>query len=161
MFTREDYIRYFEQLAHVERKMIYLVNDMVAQLSDEQVINNLRRIAADEAKHYTFILDLLSAHLEFSKHGEHRLSVRAHTLGPVDLTVSGGAASGGGFRGYCSNLSKNGMCLESSQSFQPGETYSLKIMPYDHHGPALERKGRVVWMREILDFYIGGIAFEL
>ena len=160
MFTREDYVRYFEQLAHIERKMIYLVNDTVAQLTDQRVINNLRRVAADEAKHYSFILALLATHFEFTERGEHRLSVREHTLGPVDLEVLGGSTSGGGFRGYCSNLSKTGMCLESPNSFQPGEIYSLKIMPYDHRGPALERKGRVVWMREILDFYIGGIKFE-
>lgn len=157
MFTREDYIRYFEELLQVEKKMIYFVNDMIAQLKEPRLIHNLERIAADEAKHYSFIQDLLAAHLEFSQHGEKRLNVRAHTLGPVDLEPLDGSA---GFRGYCSNFSKTGMCLESSRPFHPGEKYSLKIKPSDHSGPALEKKGRVVWMREILNFYIGGIAFE-
>jgi hypothetical protein len=160
MFTREDYIRYFEELAHVERKMIYLVNDTIAQLNDKRILHNLERVAADEAKHYSFILDLLATHLEFNEHGEHRLNARAHTLGPVDLEDLESSASGAGFRGYCSNLSKTGMCLESAKSFRPGERYSLKMKPYDPHGPVLERKGRVVWAREILDFYIGGIKFE-
>jgi hypothetical protein len=161
MFTREDYIRYFEQLAHVERKMIYIVNDTIAQLSDERIINRLRKVAADEAKHYSFILDLLATQLEFGKNSEQRLSAREHALGPVDLTPLENAGSASGFRGYCSNLSKTGMCLESARPFRPGENYNFNIKPYDHHGPALERKGRVVWMREILDFYIGGIAFNV
>ncbi len=160
MFTREDYIRYFEQLAHVERRMIYLVNDTIAQLSDESIINNLRKVAADEVKHYSLILDLLAAQLEFGKNSEQRLSARENALGPVDLIPLEGAGSSSGFRGYCSNLSKTGMCLESEKSFHSGEKYTLKIKPYNHPVPVLERKGRVVWMREILHFYIGGIVFE-
>lgn len=160
MFTREDYIRYFEQLAHVERKMIYIVNDTIAQLTDERIINSLRKIAADEVKHYSFILDLLATQLEFGKNSEQRLSARESALGSVDLTPAEGAGSSSGFRGYCSNLSKTGMCLESARPFRPGENYNLNIRPYDSSGPVLERRGRVVWMREILDFYIGGIVFD-
>jgi hypothetical protein len=158
MFTREDYLRYFEELAHIERKMIYIVNDAVAQLGDQRVINSLRRVAADEAKHYSFILELMSAYLESGKPGEKRLSAREHALGVVDLM---GPTPGAGSRGYCSNLSKTGMCLESAKSFQPGEEYSFKIKLYDQPGTPLERQGRVVWVREVLDFYIGGISFEV
>lgn len=160
MFTRKDYIRYFEELAHVERKMIYLVNDAIAQLSDRRVINGLRKVSADEGKHYALILDLLARQLELGESSEQRLNERENALGSVELTPLEEACSSAGFRGYCSNLSKTGMCLESAKPFRPGEKYTLNIKPYDPHEPALERKGRVIWMREILDFYIGGIEFE-
>jgi len=159
MFTREDYVRYFSEIAHVERRMIYFTNDTIAQLSNERIINNIRRVAADEVKHYSFVLDLLAAELGFGKNSEQRLNARGNSLGPVDLTRLG-SDPGSGFRGYCANLSPMGMCLESAKPFHPGEQYTFKFEPYDHREPAFERKGRVVWMREILDFYIGGIAFD-
>ena len=161
MFTKKDYIRYFEEISRVERKMIYLTNEMISKLKDEKVINALRRIAADEAKHYSFVLDLLATHLDLHESQNRRLSGREHALGLVDLKViEGSQKPGSEFQGYCSNLSKTGMCFESAQSFEPGDNLLLKVKLYDSPDPALEHKGSVVWMRKIMDFYIGGIAFD-
>lgn len=160
MFTKEDYIRYFEDLSHVERKMIYMVNGAIAQLSDPQVINSLNRVAADEAKHYSYILDLLSTHLDLKERGERRISSRTNSLGQVELTPVQAADKRGMFRGYCANLSPTGICVESIKPFQTNEEYALKVNLYESAGPVLERKGKVVWAREILDFFICGIVFE-
>ncbi len=161
MFTRNDYIRYFEELSHVERKMIYVASDTMVQLNDPHVKNSLSRVVADEAKHYSYLLELLADSLDLGATREQRLSRRENSLGQVELKSIGGEGSGLESRGYCVNLSRGGICLESATQFQQGDQYLLRIKLYDNAGAVMERKGRVVWVREILDFHIGGIVFEV
>ncbi len=156
MFTREDYEKYFLQVAHVERKMVFGVYDLAREIDEPSLIKLLQKIGEDEIRHYGQVLKMLKLSLNFD-HPETRRESRDY-YGTVSLG-SGQDPTGKGIKAYCVNLSKTGICLESTQELPVAQVLDLEIRLFNKT-PVLKRQGRIVWSKKIeQDFYIGGMEF--
>lgn len=161
MFTKQDYIHYFEQLGHVERYMLCNISNMLVRLTDPQIKNALQKISEDEIKHYAFVLGVFAWALEPDRVQERRMSAREHSLGTVGIQ-SLEKENHAPFQGYCVNLSKNGICLESVQTFRAGEHVLMKIKWYNRSDADIERSGKFIWAKEIVPgFFISGVEFDI
>ena len=108
MFTKEDYKEYFEQIASLERKMIYGLEDIFLSLDDEETRRTLNVVAADEKNHYVMVRHIFDS-LLLENETEKRKFLREHSLGVVRIkSLSSGAA----FDAYCVNISEGGLCVE-------------------------------------------------
>jgi len=52
MFTKDDFRKYFGQLARMERKMIYGVHELAGEIDDSALKKTLHDIGEREIKHY-------------------------------------------------------------------------------------------------------------
>ena len=157
MFTKEDYDKYFEQIAYVERKMIYGVYDLARKIDDPPISRVLQRVGDDEVRHYGLVLKMLK--MADPGHSENRREVRESYLGTILLKNSQDPLLGE-INARCVNLSKIGVCLECKKDLPISGVWDLKIQLFDKK-EAMAYRGRVVWSKKIEpDFYIGGIEFE-
>jgi len=143
MFTKEDYVEYFGQLAVIEREMIYRLEDDLSVVEDSHIRTLLERIRQDECRHYAAIIDILETIL-FRK--EKRSAVGIHSLGPAEIVQADKAHSA---RGYCIHISKDALYIELEElpSFQGEVEVSLNLIGAEdekrHH------EGRVEWISRI------------
>jgi hypothetical protein len=159
MFTREDYEKYFFQIAHVERKMVYGVYDLASELDEPSLMGVLRKVGDDEVRHYGQVLKMLKLSLGFSQ-TENRREPREYYLGTV-LLKSVQESAGGEIKAYCVNLSKTGICLESAQELPVDQVRDLEIRLFNQD-PLSNRQGRIIWNKQVEPgLYIGGIQFLL
>lgn len=157
MFTRQDYIDYFDQIARVERKMIYGVHDLAEQLQVSEWARILQKIGGDEIRHYGYILKIIPL-IDDPKQFEQRRVSRKYCLGNIKMH-RWKDSRGEKITTYCVNLSKTGVCLEGNQAFLPGEKWELEIHLFGKKS-AMVRRGKVVWSKEIEpDFSMAGISF--
>lgn len=158
MFTKEDYDHYFDQIARVERKMIYGVYDLGREIDDPSITRVLQKIGDDEVRHYGYVLKMLKMTADPGRF-EHRREAREYYLGTI-LMRSLQEPKLKGVKAYCVNLSKTGICLECAQDLSVGGTWDLEIRLFDEDEARVHR-GRVVWSKRVEpDFYISGIAFD-
>ncbi len=158
MFTKEDYDKYFEQIARVERKMIYGVYDLGREIDDPLITNVLKKIGDDEVRHYGYVLKMLKA-TEAAGQLENRREVREHYLGTVRLWRSQDP-SRAEISARCVNLSKIGICLECAENLSSSGVWDIEIRLFDKE-KVIVCQGRVVWSKEVEpDFHISGIEFN-
>jgi len=157
MFTKEDYEKYFDQIAHVERKMIYGVYDLAREVDDTPIARVLQRVGDDEIRHYGLVLKMLR--MADPGRPESRREIREHYLGTIHLKDIQNPASGE-IHARCVNLSKIGICLECKEDLPISGVWDLEIQLFDKN-EKITRRGRVIWSKNIEpDFYISGLEFE-
>ncbi len=159
MFTKEDYEKYFDQIARVERKMIYGVYDLGREIEDPSLRRVLEKIGEDEVRHYGSVLKMLKCTAE-PESSEKRREAREHDLGPILLRSPQGVPSAE-IRARCVNLSKKGICLECAEALLPLGVWDLEIRLFDR-GEEISRRGKVVWSKKVEEnLFISGLEFEL
>ena len=160
MFTKEDYDNYFEQIARVERKMVYGCYSLGLLTQDPTVSAVLKKIGDDEVRHYGYVLKMLRLTATPGQ-SENRQERREYYLGAIRLTSRQGQTAGGSaIKAYCVNLSETGVCLECAQDLSSVGAFDLEIRLF-HNDEVLTRRGRVVWSKEVEPgFYISGIVFD-
>lgn len=144
MFTKEDYKKYFEQIARLERLMIYLVRDILLLIEDEELRKVLGKIADDEVRHYEYVKQLFDDCL-LSTELEKRQFIRSHSLGRVKAKISGKDIV---FDAYCVNISQTGICIEFKGKEVPEGDLELWIEVFDKQEPQ-HHFGRIVWSAQI------------
>lgn len=158
MFTKEDYVTYFDQIARVERKMIHSVYDLLSKLSGPEVARVLEKIGDDEVRHYGYvfkIFPLIGGRRELEK---RRVS-REYCTGAILLRHFQDRTDEG-VKAYCVNLSNEGICLECDRALKPGEEWDLEVRLFDKND-AIVRHGKTVWSKEVEPgLYISGIVFN-
>lgn len=95
MFTRADYERYFDEIARVERKMIYKSYDLAQELDEPVLVQALRKIGDDEIRHYGLVLKMLR-HIDDPARIDQRLEAREYALGTVLMRGPEGQVAGEG-----------------------------------------------------------------
>jgi len=156
MFTKEDYKKYFDQIARIERTMIYMAHDILSKLEDKSAKEVLRDIGNDELRHYVLVKDALDVFF-LSSEAEKRKYQRENLLGEIEVKreITGVKAEA-----WCVNISQSGLCMESRQSLRSGDKISLSIKLYSKE-EALNKSGVVVWIKETQSgLYISGVAFQ-
>ena len=156
MFTKADYVNYFDQLARVERKMIYRSYDLGLEVADVTVARVLKKIGDDEVRHYGYVMKMLR-HIEAPGVLEKRRQAREYCLGILRLSFPGSQANE--LKAYCVNFSDHGVCLEYEQSEPVEATCDLVIHLFGKE-EALRRRGKFVWSKEVEPgFHIAGVEF--
>jgi len=157
MFTNRDYQDYFDQIARVERKMIYGAYDLGRDLNEPSLQRILQKIGDDEVRHYGYVLKMLRLAMP-AEEAEKRRAVREYALGTIRLQKHGDF-KGGGFQGYCVNLSDAGICLECTEALFPDDVWSLEIKLFGQN-ESLFYEGKVIWCKKVEpELYISGIDF--
>jgi len=144
MFTKEDYQEYFEQMASMERTMIYCLKEDLLLLEDYDLRNKLEEIAKDEMRHYLYIMEIFDSIL-FHEEAEKRKFFREHALGRVKIKQTGKDVI---IEGYCYNISQGGIGVEFNKKFDLGGELELWIDLYDKPG-AMHCHGRLSWCVEV------------
>ncbi|MFA5411272.1 MAG: PilZ domain-containing protein [Candidatus Omnitrophota bacterium] len=156
MFTKEDYKKYFDQLARAERMMIYGAHDILSRLNDDSIKAVLENIAQDELRHYTLVRDAMDA-LLIEGEAEKRKYQRESSFGNIEVKRTGAAQK---TEAWCINIAQDGVCMESNEPFKAGDKIALSIMLYDKEQP-IHKTGVVIWTKETQpNFYISGVEFE-
>jgi hypothetical protein len=157
MFTKEDPENFFEQLARVQRKMVYGAYELGALIDDPSLAGALKKIGDDEVRHYSSVLRMLEVTKDSSV-AEHRREPREYCLGTIQLR-SIKSPENEEISARCVNLSTNGICLESAEGLLPGSAWELEIQLFDKDG-LMAHRGRIVWCKEIeTGLYMSGIEF--
>jgi hypothetical protein len=111
MFTRDDYNGYFEQIASLERLMIYRLQETMPLIDDPAIKRPLQEVADDERQHYNFIRTIFDSIL-FEGDDDRRRFFRNHRLGKVKVKIPGDGVI---LEGYCLDVSEGGLCIELEQ----------------------------------------------
>lgn len=164
MFTREDFIEYFEQISMLERDMVYRMFRLRALAKDKNLTEALSPIFEDEIRHYTYARLVLDSILvgDIYEGRKHR---RQHSFGEILIKANDLEKP---VYAKCVDLSRGGVGIESAQSLKIGQAVEVWIDLY-REGKTVYSKGKVMWMREIKftilggskeHFYLGGIKFD-
>jgi hypothetical protein len=155
MFTNNDYKEYFEQIARVERAMIYDLQDLVLIMKDGKNKKILENITDDEVRHYSYILKIFNSFL-FENVSEKRQHVRTHSLGRVVLE---NIKNKDIIKGHCVDISDGGVRIETDKKIDVNDKFNLEIGLYNN-SDKIKCLGRLVWVKEIEnEGCIGGIEF--
>ncbi|MDO8663087.1 MAG: PilZ domain-containing protein [Candidatus Omnitrophota bacterium] len=156
MFSKDDYKEYFQQIAGVERLMIYNVQDLLILLDDQELKYTLRNVASDESRHYGYIKEIFDSIL-FQDEAEKRRFIRIHSLGRVKIKIKG---KDGFIEAYCVNISPGGICIESNQKINPQDTLELWVDFFNGREPG-HHFGTLLWRAEIgADLQIESIRYQ-
>ena len=156
MFTKDDFRKYFGQLARMERKMIYGVHELAGEIDDSALKKILHDIGEREIKHYNQVLKL--PQVVGLGHFEGRRESREDVLGIVRLRDAENPGSIE-VKAYCVDLSKNGICLESPEDFSVSSVWDLEIQLLNNQ-EIMTHRGRLARTKKIeSDCLIGGIDF--
>ena len=156
MFSKEDYKEYFQQIAALERAMIFNMFDVMTLLDDEKIKNSLIKVANDEKRHYLYIKQVFDSIL-FKGDTEKREFLRNHSLGKARIKLEGSTDS---FDGYCINISEGGICVESAHYLNPGNSVELWVDFFDGR-QAQHYRGRLIWCAKIKnDLYIQKVRYQ-
>lgn len=154
MFTEEDYLEYFRQIARVERKMIYGSYELAGRMGVSRFSGILHKIGQDEVRHYGYVLKLFEL-ISGGRSKEQRIDLRDNCLATLLLR----GREGREVKGYCVNLSREGVCLECYQDLKPGEEWELEIRLLNKSETTI-RHGRTVWSKEVEPgFFMAGVNF--
>ena len=159
MFTKADYDDYFEQIARVERKMVYGCYELARLVEDPSVVGVLKKIGDDEVRHYGYVLRMLEVTADPNQ-PEHRREARERCLGTIQLrSIRDPEANA--INARCVNLSTNGICLESEEAILPGSAWELEIQLFGKD-ELMGRRGRIVWCKEIeTGLFMSGMEFGI
>lgn len=155
MFTRQEYLEYFESVEIQERTMVYRLYNFLPKVKEPYLVSAFEGILGDEIGHYAYLKKMLNK--LFRNHEEDRRWEREHTFGLVEVKDN---ETNQIHSLYIVDSSEGGMCLEGEVGLKIdtrvhvlGETFSK-----DKH---FNKNATVVWSRKILsEHYICGVRFE-
>jgi hypothetical protein len=55
MFSKDDYIRYFNQISDIEKKMLENINELLKFINENSTIEILNTIKEDEIRHINIL----------------------------------------------------------------------------------------------------------
>jgi len=55
MFSKEDFMKYFDQISDIEKKMLDNVDELLSLLTTESAVETLEKIRNDEIKHIRIV----------------------------------------------------------------------------------------------------------
>jgi hypothetical protein len=155
MFTRQDYIGYFESVEIQERTMIYRLYDFMHTLSEGYLKEALTEIANDEVIHYSFLKNLLNTALR-AGHDQRRWQ-RENAFGTISIT---GAGEKNAHEMYIVDASEGGLCIEGQAALSVGARVDVRGETFTKD-TRFNSPARIVWVRKILpEHYICGLDFE-
>jgi hypothetical protein len=144
MFTKQDYVEYFQQIASVERMMIYRVSDILLEMENMDMRSPLESLLEDEKKHYSIVLGIFDD-LLLEDQDDRRKFRREHFLGKVKMKVND---SGENLEGYCVNISEGGICIEFDEHIYPDALVELWIDFFDGR-ESQHHVGKLAWSVEL------------
>jgi hypothetical protein len=157
MFTRTDYHEYFEQIAGLERLMIYRIHEVLPSVDEPGIRGTLETIANDEKRHYGYIRGIFDSILLTSE-TERRRFMREHMLGKARIRLAG---DGREFEGYCVDISRSGACVEFSENIPVSGDFEIWIEPFNGESTR-HFQGRLAWNVEISPkLRVGNIKFKI
>ena len=59
MFTKDDYIDYFQQIAAIEKEMMLYLENILKVTEDIGIRAQLKEVAEDESKHYAYVKEII------------------------------------------------------------------------------------------------------
>ena len=59
MFTKSDYIEYFQQIASVEREMMLKLENDLKVVDDADIRAQLKAVMEDESRHYAYVKEII------------------------------------------------------------------------------------------------------
>ncbi len=157
MFTREDYLNYFESIVLMEKKMVYLVADIITQLTDESIMRALEKVGADEYRHYDSMMKVI---VDVLYQGEYnkQLELNAYSLGEVVLKSKSNNTE---IVGYGVTVSDKGFGLVTEQPLDVDAQYEVSGALYDDFSE-ITRLCNVQWSKELHPAkYLIGMQYEL
>lgn len=156
MFTKEDYKAYFDEVAMMERAMIYQAEELIASVKDPVITNPLNSIANDEIRHYSVVMTIIDRML-LKDEIEKREFQREHLLGAVRLKFSGGKE----FSAYCVNISEKGICVEYEDSLPENGEFEVWVDFFDGAPSVHRTRGFIKWSVKVRNIsYIAGINYR-
>ncbi|EKD26550.1 MAG: hypothetical protein ACD_79C01130G0006 [uncultured bacterium] len=156
MFTREDYIEYFENIASKERSMVYKINELIPKIQDEYLKNALSIILLEEMYHHKLISILFSKYI-YPKI-EARKIERDYALGDALLK---NIETGLTIKIRCLDISLSGIGIETELQMKIGDAYEINLHLFDGGKTIHLSNGKLKWFRKSSStFYKGGIEFE-
>ena len=144
MFTREDYLNYFESIALMEKKMLYNIANLIPLLKDESVIRVLEKVGSDEFKHYDHIVRVI---IDVLYQGEYNkeLELNAYSLGEVILKRKSDNSQ---IIGYGITVTGNGFGLVTEQPLDVDAQYEVSGALYNDFSE-ITPVCNVQWIREL------------
>ncbi len=156
MFTDEDYEEYFEQIAGLERLMVYSIHELLPKIEDATIRLPLEEVAKDEIRHYAYIRAIFDSILVKSDL-EKRKFTREHRLGKALVKV---IKTGLTYEGYCLDISTSGACVEFDQELPIDTDLEVRIEPFDGQ-EAKTYLGKFAWNARINPhLQMGNIKFK-
>jgi hypothetical protein len=155
MFTRADYMDYFQLLAEKERAMVFHLQKLVGEISDEYILGIFQDLLREERLHYEAVGEL------FAKLFKPAIDKRQHTrdwsLGDVKLR---NLDSGETMACRCIDVSPGGMSIELSRDVPQGLLFDVEVRFFDARRPVF-RRARSAWTcRTDAGQYKAGLQFE-
>ncbi|MDD5438992.1 MAG: PilZ domain-containing protein [Candidatus Omnitrophica bacterium] len=157
-----DCSKYFEEIVLLERAMVYRIHRLMGGVQDNDLINAVKIIVADEETHYGYARLVLESVLSADL-AERRRFERQYVFGDIRMVPSQG---GGEIRGRCVDVSARGIGFESDVRVVPGDKFHVSLTSYNGK-ISRQVQGQVVWIKEVrlelftgntLHFYMGGIS---
>ena len=159
MLSKRDYVRYFEQIACLERQKVYRLFDLLQDLDDAYIVKLMRGMLADAQNLYGRILNVLQLESLTEGGADKRLVNRRSALGKVRLLVSERGAIQE-ISACCVNYTHQGLCFESTNRVVVGAPYEVLISLYDQK-ETIRCSGKVAWVKETFPgFFTAGMQFD-
>jgi rubrerythrin len=61
MFTREDYLEYFKQIASIEEEMFFRLQEGLKLIDDAGIKSQIKAVADDEARHCAYMKEIMGS----------------------------------------------------------------------------------------------------
>ncbi len=159
MFSSHDYQKYFEEIAIIERKMVYKLKPLLSAPLTPENQKILQDVWDDEIRHYAYARSILMEILKLPK-DERRQFHRELFLGEVELKEIPGGQS---YFPKLIDFSESGAGLEFDSDVPEDGTFEIIIRFY-HDKPPVTQLGRIVWKRKITPglgvSYLAGFSFK-
>ena len=154
MFTRDDYIDYFEQISSHERAMAFKQYQIIERIQDEEIIATLKSILKDEVRHNHIVGMLFDRYIKPAI--ENRRSERDRTLGSITFHEVDADRE---LTGFCLDISMGGSCIQTKTAVSEGLQVELTIFLIDRQ-TEIKRRGIIQWCRQTgSETYQCGIEF--
>lgn len=144
MFSDNDYLEYFDQIASLERLMIYRVNDLLLKVEEKKIRLLLDGLRHDEERHYAYIRGVFDTIL-FKDVADKRKFSREHSLGKVQVVF---LDSGVSFEAYCVDISSSGICVEAEHAFEYQGDVEFTVALFSESVPRV-MTGKMVWRSKV------------
>ena len=155
MFTKAEYIEYFEMIAEKERAMVFNLTWLMSRISDRELLEELEPMLRDELRHHEVVGDLIDRIIKPLHEG--RVGVRRRLLGDALLRDP---ASDRVLSCQCLDVSAGGLCVQLSDEVEQGGSFEVEVRFCASAKPFAARV-RVAWCREAGEaFYKAGLQFE-
>ena len=155
MFTKADYLNYGCLLQEKEHAMVFGLQQLLEQVTDEAVAGQLRALLREKQGAAEEVIRLFGK--MFGMAPELRRYKRDPALGEVKLR---NLQSGDTTTCRCLDISLGGLCLQLSAELPQGLLLAMEVRFYESRRPVV-RRARVRWCHRTEDGqYKAGLQFE-